>query len=197
MAAAIRWGCASERMAENRQIVGYVRDAVYESLRDAVPAHVLPAVRTGGGSCPSVDIDQRARGRIAGAADAAGQAARGGARQVHGDIRITFRPLADHVDAALTQERIVAALSAFFGALALLLAGLGLYGIASYAVNRRRTEIAIRMALGAAPGGVVTLVLRRADDAHRHRHHRRRGRRACGRRGSCPRCSSAFSRAIP
>ena len=65
------------------------------------------------------------------------------------------------MNAALTQERIVAMLSGFFGGLALLLAALGLYGVTSYAVSRRRTEIGIRMALGAAPGGVVRLVLRR------------------------------------
>ena len=80
---------------------------------------------------------------------------------MHRDIAITFRPLADQVNAALVQERLVALLVGFFGALALLLAGLGLYGVTSYAVSRRRTEIGIRMALGAAPGGVVRLVLRR------------------------------------
>jgi ABC-type antimicrobial peptide transport system permease subunit len=80
---------------------------------------------------------------------------------VNRDLSLTFRPLADQVDASLTQERVVAMLAGFFGALALLLAGLGLYGVTSYAVSRRRTEIGIRMALGAAPGGVVRLVLSR------------------------------------
>jgi putative ABC transport system permease protein len=55
----------------------------------------------------------------------------------------------------------VALLSTFFGALALLLAGIGLYGVVAQAVQARRTEIGIRMALGAAPAGIVGLVLRR------------------------------------
>ena len=75
------------------------------------------------------------------------------------NLAFTFRPLQDRVDASLTQERLVALVTGFFGTLALLLAGLGLYGVTSYAVTRRRAEIGIRMALGAEPAGVVRLVL--------------------------------------
>src|SRR5204863_130657 len=67
----------------------------------------------------------------------------------------------DQVRDTLIQERLLATLSGLVGALALLLAGLGLYGITAYTVSRRRNEIAIRMALGAAPAGVVGLILTR------------------------------------
>jgi putative ABC transport system permease protein len=78
---------------------------------------------------------------------------------VNRDIVLTARPMGDEVRDAMAQDRIVAELSGFFGGLALLLAGLGLYGVTSYAVTRRRAEIGIRMALGAAPSGVIRLVL--------------------------------------
>jgi putative ABC transport system permease protein len=143
----------------NRLIVGYVRDAVYESLRDPVPPTLYLPYGQEAQLPSSTSVSVRAAG---GSPTLLTKPLVAGLSQVHGDLRITFRPLADHVDAALTQERVVAALSAFFGALALLLAGLGLYGVTSHSVNRRRTEIGIRMALGASPGGVVVLVVRRA-----------------------------------
>ena len=65
------------------------------------------------------------------------------------------------LDATMTQERLVAMMSGFFGALALLLAGLGLFGIVAQAVRARRTEIGLRIALGAQPTGIVRLVFRR------------------------------------
>jgi ABC-type antimicrobial peptide transport system permease subunit len=70
-------------------------------------------------------------------------------------------PLARQIDDSLVRERILALLSGFFGALALLLAGLGLYGLMSYTVNRRRREIGIHIALGADPRYVVRMVLGR------------------------------------
>jgi ABC-type antimicrobial peptide transport system permease subunit len=61
----------------------------------------------------------------------------------------------------MTEERLIAMMSGFFGALALLLAGLGLYGVVTQAVRARRTEIGLRIALGATPAGIVRLVFRR------------------------------------
>jgi putative ABC transport system permease protein len=78
---------------------------------------------------------------------------------VHKEAVVDFRVFEEDVRNASTQERLIASLSAFFGGLALLLAAIGLYGVMSYAVARRRNEIGIRMALGAAPGAVMCLVL--------------------------------------
>jgi ABC-type antimicrobial peptide transport system permease subunit len=61
----------------------------------------------------------------------------------------------------MSQERLLASLTGSFGVLALLLAGLGLYGVAAYAVAMRRTELGIRMALGASGPRVFGLVMRR------------------------------------
>jgi putative ABC transport system permease protein len=61
----------------------------------------------------------------------------------------------------MTQERLVAWLSGFFGTLALLLASVGLYGVTAYGASRRRAEIGVRLALGAARSTVIRLVMRR------------------------------------
>jgi len=70
--------------------------------------------------------------------------------------------LSGQIDAAIVPERLVAALSGFFGALAAVLAGIGLYGLLAYGVARRVGEIGVRMALGATAGDVRRLVLRDA-----------------------------------
>jgi ABC-type antimicrobial peptide transport system permease subunit len=74
---------------------------------------------------------------------------------------LSFRSLDDQVAASMVQERLVAMLAACFGALALFLAAVGLYGVTSYAVVSRRSEIGIRIALGASADGVVRMMLRR------------------------------------
>jgi ABC-type antimicrobial peptide transport system permease subunit len=66
------------------------------------------------------------------------------------------------VDATILRERLMATLSGFFGLLALLLACIGVYGILSYGVASRTTEIGIRMALGARRTDVFWMILREA-----------------------------------
>ena len=68
----------------------------------------------------------------------------------------------EHVDKSLLVPRACAALLAVFGAVGLTLATVGLYGVMSYSVRRRRREIGIRVALGAVPGSVLALVLRQS-----------------------------------
>jgi predicted permease len=141
-------------------VVGVVRDSVFRSIRTPdEPTAYLPL---GQDEDPiltntfylGVRSTRQPPQQLAGAVSAAILA-------VNHDIVVKARPISDEVRDAMAQDRIVAELSGFFGGLALLLAGLGLYGVTSYAVTCRRAEISIRMALGAAPGGVIRLVLSR------------------------------------
>jgi predicted permease len=75
---------------------------------------------------------------------------------------LSTKTVAQLVSQALVEERVIALLSSFFAALALLLASVGLYGLMSYAVTHRTREIGIRMSLGAQPGTVLWAVLREA-----------------------------------
>src|SRR5258707_424604 len=75
---------------------------------------------------------------------------------------ISIRTLREQVAIQFTQQRLIARLTSFFGVLSLILASIGLYGVAAYNVGRRSSEIGVRMALGANRGDIVRLVLRGA-----------------------------------
>ncbi len=139
-------------------IVGVAADAVYRQLRDPMPATMYIPLAQQERQDASVTLSVRSSGGRPAALARSIETAIAG---VNKELILTFRPLADQIDSTLIQERLLAMLSGFFGGLALLLAGLGLYGITSYAVSCRRSEIGIRMALGAAPARVMRLVLSR------------------------------------
>ena len=96
------------------------------------------------------------------------------------EISVTYRPFRDILRDGLLRERLMAGLSAFFGFLASILAMVGLYGVVSFMVLRRRNEIGVRMALGATRQDILVaraargrdVARDRARDRHRPRHRR-------------------------
>ena len=75
---------------------------------------------------------------------------------------LSLRTVENQIDRSLTTERMMATLLAGFGALALLLSVIGLYGVMSFVVTNRTREIGVRLALGATRGAAVWLVMRDA-----------------------------------
>jgi putative ABC transport system permease protein len=145
------------------RIVGVVADAVYGSLREAPqPTMYLPMAQHQAPfflrNLGTVNLNIRAASE---SPTLLAKSVAATIRSVDPQLAVTFRPLADQLSDSLARERVVATLASFFGALALMLAALGLYGVTAYAVIRRRTEIGIRMALGARPESVVRLVMSR------------------------------------
>lgn len=145
-------GSRGHRLVE---VVGLVGNAKYRTLREQPqPTIYGPMTQQPRFPPSSVRLVVKTAGAPLAARAAIVQAIAG----VNEEIMVDLKRFDDDVDAATTQERLIASLSAVFGGLALVLAALGLYGVMSYAVTRRKNEIGIRMALGAEPGSVVRLV---------------------------------------
>ncbi|HEU4686855.1 MAG TPA: ABC transporter permease, partial [Vicinamibacterales bacterium] len=139
------------------QIVGVVGDTRTQDLRSAIqPRFFVPSEQRGSGAGSRTFII-----RVAGDPTMVAAAVRKVVDDADSAVGVSEIVTFEERLASLTAEdRAVARLALVFGIVALTLAAIGLYGILSYGVTRRAAEIAIRMAFGAAPGGIIGMVLR-------------------------------------
>jgi predicted permease len=142
--------------SETHTIVGVVPDAVYRSQRLGAPPTMYVAWAQ---QEPFSTFSITARS--AGPRPPSEPAIREALRREAPAVAYTIREFGEQHRATIVQERLVTMLSMFFGALALLLAALGLYGVTSYLVGRRRAELGVRLALGANSRDIRRLILRR------------------------------------
>ena len=136
------------------EIVGMTADAVYFSVREAPhPGVFVPLEPRYGATLLVRTTDAAADLRLL---------LRREISRIRPDIEVRdVTPVDSFVTQQMTRERLLAALSTFFAVLALLLAMMGMYGVLNYAVTRERREIGLRMALGARPEHVLTLITTR------------------------------------
>jgi ABC-type antimicrobial peptide transport system permease subunit len=139
----------------DNEIIGVMSDAKYRSLREPIPPTVYSPVVDGfdEGFILHVRTGQRPEALIAPVQQVL--------RALDPELPfIEVRTLREEVEASLWQERLLAALSSAFGGIAALLASIGLYGALDYAVKSRTREIGVRMALGAQPTRIVSMLSR-------------------------------------
>jgi predicted permease len=148
-----RFGSSVET-AGQIEVIGILRDAKYDSVRDAVPPTMyVPILQA---RLANTVVHVRTGGDPAGALGAIREAM----RQIDPNLPLTnVSTQVEQVEKRLQPERVFAQAYAMFGALALLLASIGLFGLMSYSVARRTNEIGIRMALGAQRRDVLRLVM--------------------------------------
>jgi predicted permease len=139
------------------EVVGLVHDVKYRDLRgDTGPMFYRPLLQTSSSDAMTLHV------RAAGDPGAVARAIRREMQGLDPNVPLfAMTTLEDRLDASFAQTRQAAVLTGIFGILALLLSGIGVYGVTALAVARRTRDIGIRMALGAQPRDIVNVVGRR------------------------------------
>jgi len=138
------------------EVVGVVKDAKYGGLREEIPPEAFAPAQ----QYPEKYYFTNAFIRFSSPPSAVISAVREKLNPLYPEMKIEYHVFQTEIQNGLVQERLMALLSGFFGALAALLAMIGLYGVISYIIAMRRNEIGIRMALGASRQDVIGIVLR-------------------------------------
>src|SRR5579864_5732910 len=137
------------------EIVGLVKDTKYQELRE----EFQPIAYTALAQFEHPDTDAQILMRSGAPLLNLISAVKSTANEVNPNMDISFFNFRKMIEDGLLRDRLMARLSGFFGVLAVVLAVIGLYGVISYMVARRRNEIAIRVALGAGRESIVKLVM--------------------------------------
>jgi putative ABC transport system permease protein len=149
------WTMRGDVRERAMRVVAVVADAKYGSLRETESATAFFPVEQANWWGAALNYVIRTDGPPLAVSSLVTRAV----AAVNGAITLDIRSLEEQVNNSLTRPRLLATLSGFFGALALLLAMIGLYGTVAYGVVRRRSEIGIRIALGAARTRVLRMIL--------------------------------------
>jgi predicted permease len=160
-----RFGIGGERHARDFRIVGVVQDAKYDSPRDdSEPMAFFPLLQRIPGTPPSSDESNfiaTIEVQSAGPPSAiAGEVRRSIADVAPGLGILKVSTLSSDVNLMLNRENSVATLATIFAGVALVLSCLGLYGLLTYTVQRRTSELGIRIALGASRASLLRMVIR-------------------------------------
>jgi predicted permease len=141
------------------QVIGVAGNTKYLDLREDFPPIAFVPMAQRKTPEPGATITVRSQ---PGAASTLPDAIRSALLQINPGLILEFTDLKAAIRQRLTRERLMTVLAGFFAALAVLLAGIGVYGVSSYMVSQRRNEIGIRMALGATRGRILALVMAEA-----------------------------------
>lgn len=154
------WGSRVEGRVVPVYIAGEIIGIV-EDVRESGPAHdPAPALYRPFGQDPWVQMNLVVR--TAGDPDAVAAVVESRLQALQVDRPVEVQPMADRAATLLARPRLQLLLIGAFAVFALLLAAVGLYGVIAYAVEQRRGEMAVRLAMGATPAAVTGLVLRQA-----------------------------------